>query len=136
MPKKVQIKLDKEQIREKLKDEKLGKFVAHEWHRLMLPYTPRNTGMLYRSVKYRSYKIHYYQKYANYMYEGKVYVDPVTGSPWARKNVRKIPTSRTFAYRKSMSPFAADHWDIVAEKAGQKNKLYHTINNALRSGKF
>ena len=136
MPKKVQIKLKKAQIREKLQNDKLGRYTAKTWHKLMEPYTPRNNGLLYRNVRYQPFQIHYYSEYANYMYEGKVYVDPVTGSPWARKNVRKIPTARTFSYRKTMSPYATDHWDIVAEKAGQKDKLYRSINRAIRSGKY
>jgi hypothetical protein len=78
------------------------------------------------------------------MYEGKVYVDPETGASgfltdkgWrSRRNVRKIPSARTFAYSKKGSPFATDHWDVVAAKSGQKDKLYQIINKALDEGKF
>ena len=138
------IRLKKAQIREKLQNDKLGRKTAKTWHKLMEPYTPMNNGLLYRNVRYKPFQIRYYAKYANYMYEGKVYVDPQTGASgfltdkgWrSRRDIRKIPTARSFSYNKTQSLYATDHWDIVAEKAGQKNKLYRSINRAMRSGKY
>ena len=34
------------------------------------------------------------------------------------------------------NPYSTYEWDIAAEKAGQKDKLYRTLNNALQSGRF
>lgn len=59
-------------------------------------------------------------EYAHYVYEGKVYVDPIYRiggfySPdygfWSRKDVTKVPTDRNLQYT---DPNAKPHWDKVA----------------------
>lgn len=45
--------------------------------------------------------------YARFQYFGKVMVDPVTGSPWARKGAKKVLTDRPLKYSQ---PLATDHW--------------------------
>lgn len=45
--------------------------------------------------------------YARFLYEGKVMVDPETGSPWARKGAAKVSTERPLVYS---DPGATDHW--------------------------
>lgn len=45
--------------------------------------------------------------YARFLYGGKVMVDPVTGSPWARKGAKKVLTDRSLQYSQ---PLATDHW--------------------------
>lgn len=42
-----------------------------------------------------------------FLYEGKVMVDPVTNSPWARKGAKKIVTDRPLTYS---NPQAVPHW--------------------------
>lgn len=140
----VKVELNAPRIMTKVENDRLGRFTAQQWHRLMIPYTPRRTGRLIRNVAYMPHAIHYKEPYAHYMYEGKVYVDPQTGASgfltdkgWrSRRNIRKIPTARSFSYNKTQSPYATDHWDIVAARSGQRDKLYRTINNALQNGNF
>lgn len=50
--------------------------------------------------------------YARFQYGGKVMVDPVTGSPWARKDAKKILTDRPLTY---LNPQATDHWFDAAK---------------------
>lgn len=42
----VRVDLNEPKIREKVTGDKLGKFIANEWYRLIVPYTPRDTGTL------------------------------------------------------------------------------------------
>lgn len=50
--------------------------------------------------------------YGRFQYGGKVMVDPVTGSPWARKGAKKVLTDRPLKYS---SPQATDHWFDTAK---------------------
>ena len=48
--------------------------------------------------------------YGRFLYEGKVMVDPVTGSPWARAGAKKVVTDRDLVFDKTAHPRATDHW--------------------------
>lgn len=52
-----------------------------------------------------------------FLYEGKVMVDPVTGSPWARKGAKKIVTDRPLTYS---NPKATPHWFDTAKESHGK----------------
>lgn len=52
-----------------------------------------------------------------FLYEGKVMVDPVTGSPWARKGAKKVVTERPLTYS---NPKATPHWFDTAKEAHGK----------------
>lgn len=141
----VTVKLNKEKIIKKAKNDKLGKFAALEWKRLIDPYTPRNTGNLIANIEILPFKIHYKSVYAHYMYKGIVYVDPETGvagfldpiEGWkSRKHIKKVPSKRHLSYVTDKSPFSTDHWDKKAEKAGQKEALYRAVNSAIKTGKY
>ena len=56
----------------------------------------------------------YSTPYAHYMYEGKLYVDPVTGSSWARKDTKKVPTNIDLKYH---TPGTGHHWDKLMVSA-------------------
>lgn len=62
---------------------------------------------------------------ARYLYEGKVMVDEVTGSAWARKGRKKITTATPLKYtgRDYVGPHpnVTDHWFDAAKKAKLKN---------------
>lgn len=47
-----------------------------------------------------------------FLYEGKVMVDPETGSPWARKDAKKVVTDRPLSYS---DPNARPEWFEVAK---------------------
>ena len=127
----VSIELNKKQINQKVTNDKFGKALANEWARLIQPYVPRATGQLIQNVTLKPFEITYNQNYAHYMYEGVLYVDPVTGSPWADFGTEKIPTGRNLTYRTDLNPFATDHWDSKAEQAGQGRKLISFANKYL-----
>lgn len=141
---KVKIELNEPKILRKVTNDRFGLFVANEWKRILDPYTPKDTGLLMQNVELTPWQIKYNEPYSAYMYYGEVYVDPVYNvggfySPrygfWSRPGVKKVPSGRTFEFQKN-NPYSTDHWDIKAEQAGQKSKLYKTLNNALQSGNF
>lgn len=47
-----------------------------------------------------------------FQYGGKVMVDEVTGSPWARKGAKKVLTDKPLQYS---NPQATDHWFDTAK---------------------
>lgn len=74
-----------------------GKVQAYFTERCMAymdRYIPKgDTGNL-RNVKTLDIdSITYEMPYAHYQYVGKLYIDPVTRSAWARKGTKKVPTN-------------------------------------------
>lgn len=108
----VRIDLNEPKIEKKVKNDRLGTFLASEWKRLIDPYTPRDTGNLEGNVRIMPYKIHYITPYATYVYHG-----------------------RRMTFRQN-NPYSTYEWDKAAEQAGQKNKLCRAANAALKSGQY
>ena len=112
----LRIDLNEPRIREKVTGDPFGRLVSLEWKRLIDPYTPRDTGVLMgitgQTVDILPFKLHYKSKYADRVYNGK-------DMTFQKKN-----------------PYSTYEWDIKAEQAGQKDKLYRILNNALESGRF
>ena len=139
----VRIDLNEPQIIRKVQNDRFGLFVATSWKKLINPYTPRDTGIMEQTAKLRPWEIEYIQPYSAYQYYGELYVDPVTGKGgilgshgwFSRPGVKKVPSGRPLQYQHN-NPYSTSKWDEAAEKAGQKNKLYRTLNNALQSGQF
>lgn len=111
----VRIDLNEPKIYAKVTNDRFGRFVAEEWKRLIDPYTPSDTDTMRRNVRFRPFQIHYFTT----GYPAIVYYNR-RGAHFQTKN----------------SEFATDHWDIKAEQAGQKDKLYRELNSALRSGRY
>ena len=108
----LRIDLNEPRIREKVTSDRFGLLVSNEWKRLIAPYTPRDTGTMQGSARVQPWKIHYTAKYSEYVYY-------MSNAKFQKKN-----------------PYSTYEWDKAAEKAGQKDKLYRTLNNALQSGRF
>ncbi len=118
----LRIDLNEPQILQKVTNDEFGLFVSKSWKDLLDPYTPEDTGLLMGKIGLAvdlsvPFQIHYKatqqsgeRSYAEYVY---------------------FSDGRNFK-----KPSATDHWDIKAEQAGQKDKLYRTLNNALQSGRF
>lgn len=87
----------------------------------MVPYMPHNTGAFVNLTRAQSAAIAGTGKvvaaappYGRFLYEGKVMIDPETGSPWARKGAKKVVTDRPLNYS---NPKATPHWfDTAKEK--------------------
>ncbi len=139
----VRIEFNEPQIMRKVTNDRFGLFVSTTWKKLIDPYTPKDNGLLMESARLRPWEIEYIQPYSAYQYYGEMYVDPIFGvggffSPkfgyWSRPGVEKVPSGRPLTYQKN-NPFSTDHWDVKAEQAGQKEKLYRTLNAAQQSGR-
>lgn len=113
----IKVELDENKIIRKVDNDRFGLLVAKSWRDLIDPYVPYRTGQLSgalgTTVQVSPWEIWYKMKYAEYVY-----------------------FSNGWEFSKNMHKSATDHWDKAAEQAGQKDKLYRTINNALQSGQF
>ena len=112
MSKKIDVNINQKKVEKKVTNDKFGKFVSNEWKRLVDPYTPRDTGLLMQNVAKLPFKLHYKQPYAAHVYYMK-------NAEFKHKN-----------------PYSTYEWDKAAAQAGQKAKLYKTMNAALKSGRF
>lgn len=86
----------------------------------MIPYMPMNTGEFIQRTRAQSAALSGTGKvvaaappFGRFLYEGKVMVDPETGSPWARKGAKKIVTDRPLNYS---NPRAVPHWFDTAKE--------------------
>jgi hypothetical protein len=115
----VRIDLNEPKILAKVQNDRFGTFVSQSWKRLIDPYTPRDTGILQDTAEIYPWKIRYKgQKASNGKFVA-AYVYYNKGANFQKKN-----------------PYSTYEWDIKAAEAGQKDKLYRALNNALRSGQF
>lgn len=105
----ISVKLNHRKIIEKVTNDTFGYYVSHEWKRLINPYTPRDTGAMQDTAIEEPFRIRYIQPYSERIYHGSDY------------NFQKN------------NPYSTAYWDIAAVQAGQKAKLYRTLNNYLRS---
>ena len=90
----------------------------------MGPYMPHRDGIFVNLTRMRSAALQGTGKVVagappqgRFLYEGKVMVDPVTGSPWARKGAKKVVTERPLTYG---NPKATPHWFDTAKEAHGK----------------
>ena len=87
----------------------------------MVPFMPHRDGNFINLTKLRSASIQGSGKViaaapptGRFLYEGKVMVDPQTGSPWAKKGAKKVVTGKPLNYG---NPRATPHWfDTAKEK--------------------
>lgn len=91
----------------------------------MIPYMPKRDGVFQNLVRARSAAlagsgtvVAGVPPSGRFLYEGKVMIDPVTGSPWARPGARKVVTNRPLTYS---NPQATPHWfDTAKERHGKQ----------------
>lgn len=91
----------------------------------MVPYMPHRDGNFVNVTRLQSAALAGSGKVVaaappmgRFLYEGKVMVDPVTGSPWARKGAKKVVTERLLTYG---NPKATPHWFDTAKDAHGKS---------------
>lgn len=77
------------------KNGRVQSFLANTLKRYMSQYVPKgSTKALVTRVTTLPSTITYEMPYAHYIYIGKLYVDPLTRSSWARKGEKKVPTAK------------------------------------------
>lgn len=89
----------------------------------MVPYMPMQTGTFINVTRAMSAAIAGSGKVVaaappmgRFLYEGKVMVDEVTGSPWARKGAKKKLTDRDIVFSTAANPKAQKHWFEAAKR--------------------
>ena len=91
----------------------------------MVPYMPSRTNAFDNHARARSAAtagsgtvIAGVPPSGRFLYRGKVMIDPVTGSPWARPGAKKVVTNRPLTYS---NPQATPHWfDTAKERHGKQ----------------
>lgn len=91
----------------------------------MVPYMPHRDGTFINLTRMQSAALQGSGKViaaappqGRFLYEGKVMIDPVTGSPWARKGAKKVVTDRPLTYS---NPKATPHWFETANDTDGKS---------------
>lgn len=86
----------------------------------MVPYMPHQTGTFVNVTRAMSAAlagsgevVAAAPPMGRFLYEGKVMVDPVTNSPWAREGATKVVTERNLTYS---NPKATPHWFDTAKQ--------------------
>ena len=100
----------------------------------MVPYMPMTTGTLIQVTRAKSAATAgtgivcaAAGPYGRFQYYGKVMVDPLTNSPWARKGAKKIVTDKPLEYS---NPRAQAKWFEVA-KEKNLNKWIKLVDDKL-----
>lgn len=112
-----EIRLNEQQILNKVTNDKFGLQAATEWKDLIGPYTPRDTGRTEDEAVVAPWTIAYNP------------VDPVTGTHYAQKIYYGVDIN----FHTTHNPYATHHWDKAAEQAGKKKELYSRLNAYLRN---
>lgn len=95
------------------------------------PFVPARNGILDRNTKVEKNKIIYDSPYAHYLYVGKLYVDPKTGSPVVSSGQTKVATSRDLVFSQAMHGQAQSHW-FEASKAQNLDKWIEAAKKAVK----
>lgn len=126
----------------KVRNKEFWGYALNEYHRLLSPYVPFETGNLDETVKIKAEdmggELDYYSPYAHYQYEGKV-MGPNFYSPdygfWSPPGEKKYYTGEDLEHSKDRHPLASAHWDKVAEPT-QKPKLIQAMQGYVDSGRL
>lgn len=102
--------------------DKAQQFFTNTCYRYMNDYVPYQDGTLRTNTTIGTDFVRYNSLYAHYMYKGILYVDPKTRSSYARKNVAKVPTSKSLHYHTAGTGafwdkrmWSAEDKDVIAE---------------------
>lgn len=85
------------------------------------PFVPARAKSLANRTQVRGDTIIYPGPYAHYLYVGKLFIDPNTGSSFAPYGATKVITGKDLQYSKKVHSRARDHW-FEASKAQNVKK--------------
>ena len=93
-------------------------------------FVPMLTGSLRTRTRVMGNTVIYPGPYARYLYYGKLYVDPLTGSSYARKGVTKVPAvpEKDLIFHR---PGTCSHW-FEASKAQNLGKWVRVAEKAVK----
>ncbi len=94
------------------------------------PFVPMRSSSLRQRTRVDGNLVIYPGPYARYLYYGKLYVDPLTGSPFARKDVTKVK-AQPERDLKFYEPRTCSHW-FEASKAQNLEKWLRVADKAVK----
>ena len=98
-------------------------------------FVPAKTGLLTNMSRVENGKqIVYLGPYAQYLYHGKLMVDPGTGSSYAKKGSTKTLTGKDLVFSKAMHGKAQSEW-FEASKSLNLDKWKRVFARAVTRGK-
>lgn len=94
------------------------------------PFVPMLTGSLRTRTRVTGNEVIYPEPYARYLYYGKLYVDPLTGSSYARKGIAKVPAvpEKDLIFHRAGT---CSHW-FEASKAQNMEKWVRVAEKAVK----
>lgn len=95
------------------------------------PFVPALTGSLTQRTRVVGNEVIYPGPYSRFLYNGKVMVDPATGSAYAPKGGHKVVTDRDLVFNTTMHPQAQSHW-FEASKAQNLEKWARVAEKAVK----
>jgi hypothetical protein len=101
------------------------KYFTNMCYRRMGTFVPGGSSSeLNKNVSLKADSITYKSPYAHYQYRSILYVDPDTGSSWARKGVKKVPTSKNLRHTIGTSYWDKKMWASQGEDAIKELQEY------------
>lgn len=122
-------------IRDKIRESctKAEHILAQQVAKDTSPFVPALTGSLDQRTRVEGSNVIYPGPYARFLYNGKVMVDPNTGSAFAPKGGTKVVTDRNLVFNQTVHPQAQSHW-FEASKAQNLEKWERVAEKAVKNG--
>lgn len=122
-------------IRDKIQESctKAEHILAQQVAKDTSPFVPALTGSLDQRTRVEGSNVIYPGPYARFLYNGKVMVDPNTGSTFAPKGGTKVVTDRNLVFNQTVHPQAQSHW-FEASKAQNLEKWERVAEKAVKNG--
>lgn len=95
------------------------------------PFVPALTKSLVNRTIVQDDTIIYPGPYARFLYNGKLMIDPNTGSPWAPKGATKVVTGKDLNISTAVHSKAQSHW-FEASKAQNLPKWRNVAGRAMQ----
>lgn len=95
------------------------------------PFVPSQTKSLVNRTQVVDGQIIYPGPYARFLYNGKLMIDPDTGSAWARKGATKVVTGKNLNISTAVHSQAQAHW-FDASKAQNLDKWKRVAEKAVK----
>lgn len=96
------------------------------------PFVPALTKSLANRTRVTGNAIVYPGPYARYLYYGKLWLDPLTGSSWVKHGEHKEPTNIDLKFNRTVHKQAQSHW-FEASKAQNLQKWLQKAEKAVKN---
>lgn len=113
--------------------QKASEAVAVQIEKDTEPFVPALSKSLVNRTQVDDGEIIYPGPYARFLYNGKLMIDPSTGSAWARKGSTKEVTGKDLNISTAVHGQAQSHW-FEASKAQNMDKWVRVAEKAVEHG--